>query len=163
MADEADLLRMKQRLVTREIHYDVSTLLDLILIEKHLYCIVEGTIDGIGPLSEAHTGASFGLISGHDILVMYMQVLLASSLVFSSGAVLLYCAALSDTVTGIRVLRAAYVGVGTRNGENIHLQDIIGHHNMGTHSPSVNNFKSQFSIPDNVIFLSLLSVDRDIL
>jgi len=41
-------------LVTREIHYCVSTWLDLILTGEYLHCIVEGIMAAIGPQNKTH-------------------------------------------------------------------------------------------------------------
>lgn len=123
MGDETNLHLC---LVTGEVHYNVSMWLDLILTGEYLYSVVEGMIDGVGPQNKMHMEVSLGLISGHYFLIMYMWALSANSLVFSCGAVLLYCALLSTTITGMQVPRATYLGVSTRNVENIHSQNIIG-------------------------------------
>lgn len=160
MSGEIDL---QLCLVTREIHYNVSTWLELILTGDYLYCVVEGMIDGIGPQNKTHTEVSLGLISGHHFLIMYIQALLASSLVFSSLAVLLYCAALSTPSLACKsweqhTLKSVREMLKIFTDKTVLALQIF----FFNTSPSVKTFKKSIFHP-RVIFLSLLSVERDIL
>jgi len=95
---------------------------------------------------------------------MYLEALLASSLVFSSGAVLLFCAVLSSAITGMQALRATYLAICKGNVENIHNQNITGITIFFLYFLFCKDLKkSNFNPKHSVILLSLLSAESVVL